>query len=372
MAQFARSGSGILSALLALCVLLLFGYLLFTDAPPDRSDQSLDPPIDLLEAELPFEQFAAEESLPQREQINEQEATAFVDSLAGYADREVITLREYQDQFVRPDSIIALPSIEQRVTTLKKLMMDPSLEQDTPITLTFTEETRGTSTLADLSETEEDHIAPITIVTQSGEEITAPLGELMGRDDLDPTAEVTQIKRRTRTENVTAKQLSELDIDEDQQMTVTIQRSTQEISIAEILGDAVIEDNSLLYLHRVTEEDRKGLWGIILAGLIDRFRAGMQIDGFANRDTVSVTIPEYADQPLPDGFSSFLGRVLYDKVYTSYVYNFKTNTMGNNPDLIYPGQQLIMISFSPDELRRIYVFFAEQRNESVETFAIGR
>lgn len=372
MAQFARSGSVIFSALLALCVLLIFGYLLFTDAPPDRSEHAFEPPIDLLEPDLPFEELVAYDPLPGREQINETEATAFVDNLAGDSDTQIITLKEYQDQFVRSDSIIALPSIEQRVTTLKKLMTDSSLEDDTPITLTFTEEKREKSTLSALSATEEDHIAPITIVTQSGEEITASLMDLMERDDLDTTAEITQIKRQTRTETITAKQLSELDIAEDQEISVSIQRGTQEISIADILGDEVIEDNSLLYLHRVTEEDRKGLWGIILNGLIERFRAGMQIDGFANRDRVSVTIPEDADQPLPDGFSSFLGQVLHQKVNTSYVYNFKTNTMGNNPDLIYPGQQLIMIRFSPEDLRRIYVFFAEQRNESVESFAISR
>lgn len=416
MAQHARSGSIILSVLLALCVLFIFGYLLFIDSPNSRTEQSLDPPIELAEAELPFEEIAAPALLPDQQQINEKEASSFVEQLADNAQKEVIVLNEYQDQFVHPDSVIALPELEQRVTTLKKLLADDSLEDDTPITLQYTEETREVTTLERLSQSAADSNEPITTVTESGEQITAPLSALLQRDDLAPDeaaslehlnetkkqftapitlvkksgeeitatlpellsrkdlsadTEITQIKRQTRTEEITAKELASVDIDPDQPLTVTITRGTREFSVREILGDEDIEENSLFYLHRVTEEDRKGLWGIILNGLVDKFRSGLKIDGLQNRDLISVTIPDGADQKLPTGFSSFLGKVLYQKVNTSYVYNFKTDSMGNNPDLIYPGQQLIMIHFSVKELRTVYLFFTEQRNESVETFAIG-
>ncbi len=34
-------------------------------------------------------------------------------------------------------------------------------------------------------------------------------------------------------------------------------------------------------------------------------------------------------------------------------------TMGYDPDLIRPGQELILIRFSSDEIKQIYQFFAE-------------
>ena len=137
------------------------------------------------------------------------------------------------------------------------------------------------------------------------------------------------------------------------------------------MGDEMLSDDSLLYLHRVTDADRQGLWGIIQTGLIDKFRRGMRIEGVGRDSTVSVTIPADADEPLPDGFSSFLGKILDSKATTSYVFNFKTHSMGRDPNLVYPGQQLILITFSPAELRDIYMYFAERRDDSVKTFAIG-
>lgn len=368
MAQFARSGSAWLAALLAIAILLLFGYILFTDGKSLPKQEIVDPPIELAEPDLPLETIEVDDDLPDQQEIRENEASAFVDNLAA-EQQQTITINEYQDQFVRPDSIIALPRLEERVTTLEKLMADKSLDDDTPLTLNYTEESREQTTITDIGEREEDHIAPVTVITESGEEITAPLTELLKREDVDAT--VTEIRREHKQRRLTAGELADAGIDKDQEMSVTITRGVQELAIKDILGDDMVADNSLLYLHRVTDADRQGLWGIIQAGLIEKFRRGMYIEGLGRQSTVSVIIPPDADEPLPDGFSSFLGKILDGKVNTSYVYNFRTNSMGRDPNLIYPGQQLILIRFSPDELRDIYMYFAERRGDSVKTFAIG-
>lgn len=368
MAQFARSGSAWLALLLAIAILMMFGYLLFIDSKSVTKQEFVVPPIDLAEPNLPLETIEVDDNLPSQQQIRENEANAFVDNLAAEQEK-VITINENEDQFVRADSIIALPRLEERVTTLEELMADDSLEDDTPLTLNYTEESRQQTTINEIAKREEDHIAPVTVVTESGEEITAPLTELLKRDDVDAT--VTEIRRVDKQRQITAGELADYGIDKDQEMHVTINRGVQELAIKDILGDDMVSDNSLLYLHRVTEADRQGLWGIIQTGLIDKFRRGMHIDGLGRQSTVSVTIPADADEPLPDGFSSFLGSILNGKTTTSYVFNFKTHSMGRDPNLIYPGQQLILITFTADELREIYLYFAERRSDSVKTFAVG-
>ncbi|ODN66481.1 hypothetical protein [Methylophaga muralis] len=369
----ARTGSTIVAAILAVIVIFLFGYLLWSDAPPNRSELTVDPPIEVIEPDLPLEIIrSAEQELPDSDAIREREAAEFVDQLAG-ADDSTIIVNEYQDMFVRPDSIIALPELEQRTTTLKSLMDDKSLSADTPLTLRYTEEIREQTTLQQLETEEEDHIAPITIVTEQGETITAPLVELLQREDIDQSAPVTQIREQQQIKQIKASELADADIAEDQQMSVTISRGVQKLDIADLIdSDSADMQDSLFYLHRVTEEDIQGLWGIIQTGLIRNFRQGIRLQRNGTEQKVSVLIPADADEPLPDGLSSFLGLILHKKVSTSYVYNFNTHTMGHDPNLIHPGQELILIRFSAEELKDIYQFFAEQRSNDSQTFAIGR
>ncbi|HAO23935.1 MULTISPECIES: hypothetical protein [unclassified Methylophaga] len=368
----ARTGSTIVAAILAVIVLLLFGYLLWSDAPPNRSELTVDPPIEVIEPDLPLEIIRSAEELPDSETIREQEAEEFVDRLAD-SNSDSIIVNEYEDMFVRPDSIIALPELEQRVTTLKSLMDDKSLSANTPLTLRYTEQISENTTLQELEAEEEDHIAPVTIVTEQGETITAPLVELLKRDDIDHTAPVTQIRQQKQVRQIKASELADADIPADQEMSVTISRGVQKLDIADLIDSDTAEmQDSLFYLHRVTEEDVQGLWGIIQTGLIRNFRQGIRLQRNGAEQNVSVLIPADADEPLPTGLSSFLGKILHQKVSTSYVYNFNTHTMGYDPNIIHPGQELILIRFSGEELKDIYQFFAEQKSNTTETFAIGR
>ncbi|MDH5358810.1 MAG: hypothetical protein OEW63_09340, partial [Gammaproteobacteria bacterium] len=151
----------------------------------------------------------------------------------------------------------------------------------------------------------------------------------------------------------------------------TIDTGDQTLSIKDILQSGDMPDNALFYLHRVTKDDLQGLWGIIQTGLIDKFREGIHIEGIVpNKEMVQAIIPANADEKLASGFSSFLGKILNQKVNTSYIYNFRSHTMSRDPNLIRPGQQLILIHFSPQELSDIYQFFSDKRNQGVDTFAI--
>ena len=68
MAQFARSGSAWLAALLAVAILLMFGYLLFTDSKSLPKQEVVDPPIELADPVLPLETIEVEDNLPDQQE----------------------------------------------------------------------------------------------------------------------------------------------------------------------------------------------------------------------------------------------------------------------------------------------------------------
>lgn len=372
MAKSARPAPSLVPAILALIILIVLGYILFADLQPSRTEHTVTPPIEIQEPEL---EVISEETIQpalDQQQVMEQEAETFIDKLAPEpAEQQSVTVTEQQGEFVRHDGIIAIPKLEHRDTTVGDLLKDKSLDADTPLTLHFVETEKATTTLQQLDETIEDKTQVITLEQPDGSSQRAPLADLLNDESLDKTAPVTVISEHKRSQQITAGELAESDLSPSQEVTATINRGIEEFSVKKIVQSGELPDNALFYLHRVTERDYQGLWGIIQSGLIQRFRQGMSLEGVAgNKDLVQVTIPADADEPLPSGLSSFLGRILNQKVESSYIYNFNTHTMGEDPDLIYPGQQLILIHFSPAELKRIYLFFAEQRNERAQSFAI--
>jgi hypothetical protein len=180
------------------------------------------------------------------------------------------------------------------------------------------------------------------------------------------------LSHKEQQQAVLAKDLNAItSIPHDQPITAIIHRGTQELSLKDIINNGEMQDNALFYLHRVTKDDQQGLWGIIQTGLIEKFRTGVHIEGIkANTDTVSAIIPADADEKLASGLSSFLGKILNDKVTSSYIYNFSSHVMTQDPNRIYPGQQLIMIHFTNAELTEIYRFFSDKRASQAQSFAI--
>lgn len=358
----------LLPAFLALLVVGAVAYLMFTDLKPTRIEHNISPAIEIIETP-PLNIITPIPEAPDSKQIIEQEADIFVNNLA--TSEEFITINQNEDKFVRHDSIIVLPELEYLATTKEALLDDERLNPDTPLTLNYVTHDKISTTLAEISESLEDQAATITIITPDGKQVTSPLADLLAQKDLNLDSAITHVISQKHRIHSTMSELKNISIADGQPLMVTITHGSKAVTLKDITQSSSLPDDALFYLHRVTERDVQGLWGIVQTGLIDKFRHGLQIEGIAlNKDVIQAIIPADADEKLSSGFSSFLGKILNNKVDNSFVYNLKTRSMGHNANLIHPGQQLILIHFSAPELKQIYQFFSERRNQGVETFAI--
>jgi len=370
MAKLSAAKPSLVPAILALCILIVLGYLLFSDSHPSRTEHTLDP-IELIDAQVPLTIIEPENPAPTSDEVIEQEADAFVEALAPAQTDAVTTVTEDNDQFIRHDGTVSLPNLETRNTSIGQLLADKNLSADTPLTLSYVNKEELTTSLSELGNSIEDHTVAITIITDDGTVLTAPLAELLNQEVVDNSSAIRYIKETTISTQLTFGELAESGIDVNQNVLAIINHGAQGIAIKDIVKSAEFADNALFYLHRVSERDQQGLWGIIQAGLIEKFREGLHLEGVSpNKDLMHVTIPADADEKLTSGLSSFLGKLLNTKVTSSYIYNFSTESMGRDPNVIHPGQQLVLIHFSAEELKQVYQFFSDKRNQGIETFAI--
>lgn len=133
---------------------------------------------------------------------------------------------------------------------------------------------------------------------------------------------------------------------------------TTQIKLKELLDQSDSDGRRIFYIHAVNPHDKQGIWGILQHGLTDTFAKGITL---SDKDIlIKATIPEAADETLANKKSSFLGKLLHDKVATTHIYNFQQGLLGQNPNLITPGQQLIIVTFTEDELLTIYHHYAQQ------------
>ncbi len=139
-------------------------------------------------------------------------------------------------------------------------------------------------------------------------------------------------------------------------ISITQLPAADQIRLQELLNNPDNAAGTLFYIHGVSNSDKQGLWGIIQSGLIDTFARGIQL----NNQQIRTDIPQVADERLANSTSSFLGSVLDEKVKDTYVYNYAKGVLGQNPNLINPGQELIIVSFTQDELINIYNHFSNQ------------
>ncbi|MFC6669140.1 hypothetical protein [Marinobacterium aestuariivivens] len=138
----------------------------------------------------------------------------------------------------------------------------------------------------------------------------------------------------------------------------TLPQLAGQITLQELLDNPERASGKIFYIHAVNEGDKEGLWGILNNGLINSFAEGLDLPRIGGR--IQVEIPADADQRRQDRSSSYLGRILDDKVRETYIYNYRQGLLGQNPDLIQPGQQLVVVSFSEDELVQIYNHFVSR------------
>ena len=119
-----------------------------------------------------------------------------------------------------------------------------------------------------------------------------------------------------------------------------------------------------MYIHSVRAEDTQGVWGIIHHGLIQNFAQGMAIRRGQELDTYQVHIPRNADERQKDNSSSFLGQLIDSKARNSVVYNFRIGRMTRDPGHIIPGNEIVIINFSPEELVSIYKHFLNLKSHA--------
>ena len=190
------------------------------------------------------------------------------------------------------------------------------------------------------------------------EEIT--VREALERLRSEPEKPITLIKTVRYFEVMTLREL--LDAEEDTGAfldVVTQPYRIEAVTLADLLQrQKAGSSNTIFYLHTVQPTDEQGIWGIVQSGLVDNFARGMAVRRGEAVETYTVRIPGDADERLHDQSSSFLGRLIDRKTEESFVYNYRDDRMGRNPDRIYPGQEIVIIKFEPEELVSIYRHFA--------------
>ena len=130
------------------------------------------------------------------------------------------------------------------------------------------------------------------------------------------------------------------------------------IQLKELLDQSGNDDKKIFYIHAVNQNDEQGIWGILQNGLTDTFAKGILLSD--NTTLIQTVIPEEADETLDNKKSSFLGKLLHKKVATTHIYNFQQGLLGQNPNMIKPGQQLIIVTFTEDELLNVYQHYSQK------------
>ena len=133
------------------------------------------------------------------------------------------------------------------------------------------------------------------------------------------------------------------------------------ITIRELLKGTDVEfgEQDVFYVHAVTPEDRQGLWGIIQKGVTETFARGVRLTVRGRTDTYQVAVPLHADEVLEDRSSSPFGLMIHRKSRETIVYNRELGRLTLDPDVtLYPGNELIIVGFKPEELEDLYKHFA--------------
>ena len=198
--------------------------------------------------------------------------------------------------------------------------------------------------------------------TTAGQDIVEQMTvrEILERMQAEPERPISLIKKVRFFEVVTLRELLDAGVDTETFLNVVRRPYRLEVATLADLLQRKKEENpdTIFYLHTVQDTDIQGIWGIVHFGLIDNFARGVAIRRGEDIETYRVKIPRDADERLEDQSSSFLGRLIDRKTKDSYVYNYRDNRMGRNPDRIFPGQEIVIINFEPDDLKSIYKHFA--------------
>ncbi len=339
-----------------IAVLVALAYLLQTT----HTDESLDSSV--VSSPAPGTDSPPAIAAPQPADALEQEAIAYIRDIT---EKEIEPVAaETADNFVRSDQTISLiPDESVELKTYQQILSDPDINPDSPITVVRESEEIVMTT-------------PKRLLIQAGGELDRrvqileddQVRELSLRELKDQYAAVKDqplsvIQRVEHIEIMSAEELHEEQASDPERPVKVITKPyhLDSTTVGELLlvNDQDAEEN-VFYVRSVRPQDTQGIWGIVQAGLIDNFARGIAIRRDQSVELYQVDIPRDADEQQQNQSSSFLGKLIYEKAQESFVYNFQQGRMGKNPDLIHPGQELVIIRFSNQELIAIYKHFVSQ------------
>ena len=267
------------------------------------------------------------------------------------------------DDFVKADQMISIGEEPEVETTTKEKLLQSDVDRSAPITLIQQQEEIVYQTPARiLLDAMGELDRPIQYL-ENGERIDSTVGDLLKQYPQELLENIPVIKNTEHYVITTPDELkNNPTIDPNSEIKI-IKKPYRlpTTNVGELLMGEISEDD-IFYVRSIDNTDQKGIWGIVQKGLLHNFAKGIAIKRGTAYEKLQVIIPEDADERQADQSSSFLGKLIDEKSRESHVYNFQQGKMGKNPDLIYPGQEIVIIQFSPDELIEIYQHFINHLN----------
>lgn len=347
--------------ILAVVVALAAGAYLYLhqQRAADEAAQAVAP------AAAPAREPGAPAAAPSDEALD-QEARAYIRDLTAVKPEPLSA--QNADNFVRSDQPIRLLADAQveRVTP-RQLLAEPGVDSATPVTVVKeVDQIEVVTPERLLAEAGQDLDQPVRIV--EGETVReTTVKELAEQYPDAPQTPITIVKKVDEVQVTTAGELqAQAGLAQDQPVKVIRgPRRLDEATVAELMIDQdAAHPDTIYYVRTVRDADAQGIWGIIQYGLIENFARGIAIRRGEKVDTYRVDIPQSADEMLNGYHSSFLGRMIHEKSHNTYIYNFDQGRIGHNPDLIHPGQELLIVRFSADELIAIYKHFVNNKTSN--------
>ena len=293
----------------------------------------------------------------------ENQAEAFIATLTETQSQAVSA--KNADHFVSKDQIISLlPESTIELTTPREIERNPALKPDTPITVIREVEQVESTTPEKLIAEAGGDLDKIVTILDGDTERKLTVREVLQRYTENPDDPISVVKKVQYFEITTPAEIAQdTTLAPDQELKIiTKPYRLEAATIAELLmREGKFNPDSIFYVRTIRDTDVQGIWGIIHDGIMTNFAQGMAIRRGKQINTYKVEIPRDADELLTDHSSSFLGSLIHRKAADSYVYNFKKNHMGRNPDLISPGQEIVIINFEPEELIGIYKHFVDEQ-----------
>lgn len=274
-------------------------------------------------------------------------------------DAEELVDAQQADGFISPDQTIILGE-EQETTEVTREQLE-GMPKDDPIMVLQEHEQIEYRTPRQLREEANGDPDWSIRIFHDGRIQETTLGQLLEEYALKMDESLAVIVSVSHVETTTPGEVVMRDGEESTVKLVKEPRQTGETTLRELLhGQEAVSSEDLYYVHTTLEEDTQGIWGIVHHALIARFAEGIAIQRGEAAEKYQVDIPRNADERQGDETSSYLGQIIDEKVRSSYSYNLKEARMGQNPDMIRPGQEIIIVRFQLEELIEIYEHFVRR------------